>query len=195
MLEPTLDASSPLRRQLLPGERLVWEGQPLQGIRLQPYDAVLIPFSLLWCGFAFFWEASALERLRTPGGDAVFALFGIPFCLVGLYVLAGRFFVDARRRARVFYGVTDRRVIICEPSGTTTLDLRSLPPVHVTEWKHAGTLTFGMPVTRGYDRHEHAHGHLHLHGRSRPPDPPAFEFIADVHRVHQLLEEARRATP
>src|SRR5688572_9125120 len=103
-----------IEKELSAGERLVWSGQPRDGIRLRPVDAFLIPFSLLWCGFALFWEVMALTATSKQAGPIgyVFPLFGIPFVLVGLYLVIGRFMVDARMRARTFYGVTNERIII-----------------------------------------------------------------------------------
>ena len=60
----------------------------------------MIPFSLLWCGFAVFWETMAM-RMPGPffGPGLFFRLWGIPFVFVGLYFVFGRFFADALARS------------------------------------------------------------------------------------------------
>ena len=96
---------NPLDSYLDPGEKLLWSGQPKQGMRLQAGDAFMIPFSLLWGGFAIFWEIAALGIGFSPHGRAattakepnfiayIFPLWGIPFVLMGLYMIFGRFFL------------------------------------------------------------------------------------------------------
>ena len=138
-----VDARQELGRQLGPGERLLWAGRPRQGIFLRSADLLLIPFSLLWGGFAFFWEYSVV----TSNAPFFMSLWGIPFVLIGVYFIVGRFFVDARQRARTFYGLTNERVLIVSGIRRTTvrsLQLRSLSDVALSEWPDGtGTLTFG----------------------------------------------------
>ena len=73
----------------------------------------MIPFSLLWGGFAIFWEVTAISGLE-KGHDASFPIFGLPFVVIGLYFIVGRFLYKAWRKRRTHYAVTDRRVITLE---------------------------------------------------------------------------------
>jgi hypothetical protein len=104
-----------IQRELNSSERLLWTGAPRQGVRLRPSDAFMIPFSLLWGGFAIFWEYTAIRQSMVHGGGtpSIFmALWGIPFVLMGLYLIVGRFFADAFQRARTGYAVTDQRILV-----------------------------------------------------------------------------------
>ena len=41
---------------LLKGERMVWWGQPAQGLLFTSKDWFMVPFSLMFLGFSVFWE-------------------------------------------------------------------------------------------------------------------------------------------
>jgi hypothetical protein len=145
--------ASPLAQALDDGEQLVWSGRPRQGVFLRASDAGAIPFSLMWGGFAIFWEAMALTSVlhpgrRPPGPVAfLFPLWGVPFVLIGLYIMVGRFFVDAWRRRRTWYGVTDRRAVIVAGGRTTSFDMRTIGQVDLQRHRDGtGTITFGIPV-------------------------------------------------
>jgi hypothetical protein len=181
------DAESEIRRLLDPGESLVWSGMPIQGVRLRAGDVVLIPFSLLWGGFAVFWETMVLVS-RAPW---FMALFGMPFVAIGLYLIVGRFFVDAKTRARTFYGITDRRVVVATglfSRRVTSIALADLVGMQVDERTDcSGTISFG-PGTRRPT----------WFSQSSWPgagkfSPPSFDFVERVRDVHALVTKAREA--
>jgi hypothetical protein len=132
--------------RLLPREQVIWSAMPGQGLRFSARDWFLIPFSLLWGGFAVFWEITVFHT-RAPG---FFRLWGVPFVAVGLYLIAGRFLVDAWLRGRTFYAVTDRRILILRvgPFGSlVALDRDRLPDMRLSEAADGrGTIRFGQPA-------------------------------------------------
>jgi hypothetical protein len=89
-----------VRAQLLPGEKIVWEGAPYSGLVFRPIEIFLIPFSLLWGGFAVVWNAGVWKT----DADLSFKLFGLPFLIAGLYVTVGRFVANVNAN---IIGVSD----------------------------------------------------------------------------------------
>lgn len=101
-----------VRRQLtpylLPDEHLLWCGRPDTAKHFNGSDVFLVPFSVLWGGFAVFWMGAAVA----DGAPVPFVLFGLPFVVLGLYLIFGRFVVKARRKRQTAYGLTERRVLV-----------------------------------------------------------------------------------
>ena len=87
------EAMAAIQPELLPGESIVWAGRPNPRIVFHHQDAILIPFSLLWGGFAIFWEAGVmgLGPLGTHSGQpwGFGVIWGIPFVLIGQYLILG----------------------------------------------------------------------------------------------------------
>jgi hypothetical protein len=150
---------------------------------LRAQDAFFIPFSLLWCGFAIFWEAGVV----TSGAPWFFKLWGIPFVLVGLYVVAGRFVVEPKQRARTLYGITSSRVIIISGllrESVQSIQLRGLHDVSLTERPdRSGSIRLGpspfgsffAPTWPGFNQ----------------TGTPSLEGIPEVRVVHGLLLNAQ----
>ena len=134
-----------IRKRLLRNEDVIWWGQPVQGMRLNRRDVFLIPFSLLWGGFAMFWEAKVLTiptRTAFP-----FVLFGVPFVLIGLFLIFGRFLLDSWLRRRTTYALTVRRALIVRtapwPSFKAISLDHSLEATLLEEANGRGTIRFG----------------------------------------------------
>lgn len=181
------DASQTIRAQLEGGEKLIWSGHPRQGIILRGSDIFLIPFSVLWCGFAIFWEASVASSDKAP---PFFLIFGGLFVLIGLYFVFGRFWVDAKQREKTFYGVTDQRVIIVGgilQRRIKSLTLRTLSDVSLSEKSNGvGTITFG-PVSPL----ESLYGGISWPGMSAH-FAPRFDAIEKAKHVYDTIREAQR---
>lgn len=164
-------------------ERQLWFGEPPKGIMLRASDAYMIPFSLLWGGFAVFWEAGVLRS----GAPSTFELFGIPFVLVGFYITIGRFFADAWRRGRTSYALTTERVIIRSGSSIKSLNLRTLTDVTLTERSDGrGTITFGPTPYRA----------AMYAGTPWPgiTQPTMFESIPGAREVYAQIREAQQSS-
>lgn len=175
---------------LLPGETLLWSGQPLQGWVLESSDWFLVPFSLAWGGFAIFWNAA----VWLGGSPLFFKLFGLPFLFVGLFLIAGRFIVDRRNRARTHYAVTDQRLLISEGNGAKirSFPIDALPAFEMSEEGGGqGSIRFGpRPIS--------AQMGMEARGFSGWPgvvSAPEFFRIDNVRQVYELIlktAEARR---
>jgi hypothetical protein len=179
-----IGSSLPVRGYLRPGERLLWEGRPDIWAYSMRGAWYLIPFSLLWGGFAIFWEVGVI----TSGAPIFFWLWGIPFVVIGLYMIFGRLVVARREAGNTMYAITDRRVLIVAGAFRRTflqLDLRDLPASQLEERAGGlGTITLGPTV--GFFRMPPG---WPLGGMY--PQPPAFAAIPNAAGVFETLQEAK----
>lgn len=115
------------REYLTSGERILWKGKPGKGNLLSSSDVFLIPFSIVWGVFAIFWEFQALSW----GAPLFMVLFGVPFVLIGLYLIFGRFIHMAYIRKRSFYVITNEKIIRKCCNKIDMLNLTTTPPIKV----------------------------------------------------------------
>jgi Bacterial PH domain len=177
-----------VQHQLTSDERLLWSGQPRKGLTLRASDALAIPFSLMWGGFAIFWEYS----VATTGTPFFFKLWGVPFVLVGLYMIVGRFFYDAQARAKTYYAVTDSRILIISgifSQQIKSLSLNTLADISLAEGAGGeGTITFGNGQSNGSP-----FGRSRSWPGSQRYSPPCFELIPRAKSVYDLIREAKQS--
>ena len=143
------EVSSKVQSELMAGEALLWAGKPNPGVVFHSDDLYLIPFSLFWGGFTIFWEMGALGYWGHGGKggapSAFMALWGIPFLVIGQYLIWGRFLYDGWLKRRTYYAVTNRRVLIMQngwKQKTSWLHISAIPTVE-REGSTTGTLWFG----------------------------------------------------
>ncbi len=177
-----------IRGAIARGEHALWWGRPRQGVFLRGSDVFTIPFSLLWCGFAIFWEAGVTTSGNAPG---FFALWGIPFVAIGLYMVIGRFFAEALQRSKTYYALTSDRVLIVSGVFSRTiksLSLNTLSDVTLTEGRSGkGSIAFGPQSPFGSV----------FGGTSSWPgtqqQSPRFDSIDDAKAVYEQIRSAQRA--
>lgn len=163
-------------------ETLVWVGQPRQGIRFRREDWFQIPIAFVWLGMALFWEGTVLLQTLLDWTRfahlqpfyLLFALYGMVFVVIGLYISIGRFFWDSYSRAHTTYGITNRRLIMhrggIRPK-TQSLDTTSLRNLQ-------------LEVRRG------GYGTLSIGLSSRKTALPVFEDIPEVQSVYKLIQDS-----
>ena len=124
-----------------------------------------------------------------------FRMWGIPFVAVGLYMVFGRFFADAKQRSKTYYGVTSERVIIVsglrEPEMVAILlDRLNTPQLRVQKIHHH--IELRAPSDQIYQP-----SYLPFTNPSVPPDWIGRECyrlfaLEDARRVCDLILESAR---
>ena len=185
-MRPPADASA-LNAELGSGERLLWWGQPKQGLVFRASEWFMTPFSLMWGGFAIFWEWQVMKS----GAPPFFVLWGIPFVLIGLHLIFGRFFLEAKQRERTFYGVTNERVLIITGllgRKVKSLSLRNLSDLSLSEGADGeGSISFGggSPFASWFSGFGGWPGMEAYMG-------PRFDLIANAKSVYNTIRDAQR---
>lgn len=191
-------AAQKIQSELMSGESIYWVGVPDSRVIIHSDDWTVIPFSLLWTGFFVFWEGQALgfwqDTARRGGTNMFMVLWGIPFLIMGNYIVWGRFLHDAWLKRRTYYGVTNRRLLVLQEGWkrkTSTTFLEEIPQIE-REGASIGTLWFGTKypviVPRGQKSRNMSRFSL--------GDVPVFADIADVDSVHRLIMDLRaKITP
>lgn len=173
--------------EIAPGERIIWQGQPVQGVRLAPQDAFAIPIAAFWLFIVLAIFLLAITGEAENVDPLTYVILPV-FLLIGLHMLAGRFLVDRAARQRTHYYLTNQRALI--ESGLfrpnrRSVSLAAVPEIRVRAGrKGRGTVQFGTPSLFGM----------------MPPSwpgasqflPPAFDDIEDAERVYSLAVSAQR---
>jgi hypothetical protein len=187
--------------ELTSGESLYWAGMPNPKMIFHSDDWYTIPFSLMWGGFTIFWEAAALGywgNTSKGGGHSTFmAIWGIPFVVMGQYMIWGRFLVDAWCKHRTYYAVTNRRVLIVQEAWhrkSKFIYLEAIPSI-AREGTNIGTLWLGpkLPIIGGRGQPHRSPSRFDM-----GDGIPVLADIDDVNSVHRLIidlrEKARKET-
>lgn len=188
------DEQQRLQSELSNGESLVWTGKPNPNIIFHPSDWYMIPFSLLWGGFAIFWEGGVTGFFGFTKGDHVpsfMVLWGIPFVLIGQYFIWGRFFYAAWKKKRILYAITNRRVLVLSLPPQAKIISSFIESISAIDRDiHAngsGTLKFGQIVNQwGRGGNFNSMDGLYLNA-----GVPVFVDIDDAANVYGIVADHR----
>lgn len=180
MDQPSQQAA--LQPYLLPDERILWTGRPDPRRLFTVADLWLVPFSLMWGGFALVWETLVLSS----SAPWFFVLWGVPFVVVGQYFIWGRFLYKRWDRSRTTYAVTNRRIIVLRGHRLQSVSVNPLPQINQSSGRDGeGTLAFGM-TPFGYG----IWANTGMDWFSRHAAPVAFYDIPDVNNVYRVVAGA-----
>ncbi|HWH59476.1 MAG TPA: hypothetical protein VN682_17745 [Terriglobales bacterium] len=183
-----------IQPELTSGESVLWAGQPSRSVTFHSEDLYLIPFSLLWGGFAIFWEAGVAGYWGSPSqqnGPWIFGMiWGVPFVLIGQYMIWGRFLFAAWRKKRTFYAVTSRRVIAVQDGWSRNMAsayIDTLPTImKASVSTNTTTLRFAQAAPMWTGRRSWG-----VWDGMAIGDVPTFVDIDDADYVYRIVSEIR----
>ncbi len=161
-----------ITQRLAAGEKLVWWDRPAAvGVARREFNLATL-YGVFFVGFAIFWMTMAY---RAPGP---FFLFGIPFVLMGLWIVATPLRAYAAASSTVF-ALTDKRALIVKGGTATSYPLEQVAFVEL-EFGADGrgnVLFLNEPASPGFWRSNS--GQMMRKG--------GFIAIADAERVSQEM--------
>ncbi|RBP45795.1 hypothetical protein DES53_102177 [Roseimicrobium gellanilyticum] len=132
------DVAVLVEAELHSSERVVWTGQPIPG-RFAWRGIGDVLFGIPWTAFTIFCMVK---------GDDSSKLFGLPFLLIGVWLLSGPYRMRLKA-ARTAYVVTDKRALILEGDWCRSTAIRSCEPQHLGDIRcvqkpdRSGDIIFG----------------------------------------------------
>jgi hypothetical protein len=187
-------AATKLQSELITNERIYWAGKPNPSVIFHSDDWSAIPFTLVWTGLFVFCEGQALgiwrDSAKPSAPNTFMVLWGIPFLLIGQYMVWGRFFVDAWLKRRTHYAVTNRRVLILQEGWkrkTQFAFLDSIPEIS-REGDEVGTLWLGakLPILGSRGSAKRSMSRFDISDAV-----PTLADIDDVDSVYRLILDLR----
>lgn len=106
-------------------EYVLWSGKPSRIHYFSKQDLITIPFSLFWLGFSLFWEWQVIQSRQS----LFLVLWGMPFVMIGVYLLLIRPFHQASIIRHSYYVITNKQLMIKQGKKISFYTASQLPPV------------------------------------------------------------------
>ena len=110
----TYDLQLEIKPYLGADEAILWCDKPKKLFVFTMSEVFTTLFGIVWLAFSMFWVISAY--FATSGTDdavaRIFTLFGLPFVLIGLYLVIFRHIFSVISRRKTIYALTSKRAVI-----------------------------------------------------------------------------------
>lgn len=183
------DLQRRLQTELMPGERLLYAGQPdwraqwgmyaIMGLFGAGWMSICVPMTFFIWGEALGFPVTAPGKGMPHGLAIFFALFMIPFLLIGFACLAAPF-QGIRNNGRTVHAVTDQRILTLIAGKSGEVQSCKLAAVNFIKRRESrggsGSLSIGYGVEKDSD------------GDARPLTQE-WPGIPDVKRAETLIRE------
>jgi hypothetical protein len=183
-----------IEQEIQEDEQLLWTGSPKRGIMFRWVDVFMIPYSVLvlWGGIQAVSPMLSMEIRRLDLYDVLSLLPNMTPMFYGLYLLVGRYLVDALQRRNITYVVTNQRTIILSRflffRKVETIFLSDYLKVSFKERRSGiGTITFSQ---RRAKRGETAK--LIVFGVPQERTIPTLEAVEQAHEVYDIIIRATK---
>lgn len=183
------------------GENILWQGAPDGGLDFSGFWSMQSVFAAFFAGFSLIWITAAFMMtgaLNDPVGrviNIVFPLFGLPFLAVGLHMLVGRFWTDARRRRNSHYTLTNHAAYIGVKSrGKRSLDRYAIgPDMRLTlDDGDLGTVWFASRVN-AMPRHapQMRRSRSRIGGATQTVESIGFERLPNAREIYAMMRKVQ----
>lgn len=173
---------------LQPGERILWEGAPLRGIRNRARLVVLSLFGVPFLMFGLGGTGVALRHifwLGEVGIGLVTLALGLIFLVLGYALVFGQWAEAAKTHRTTRYALSTRCAYIARKTGKRSLESYPILPQTALEIEHGN----------GFDNlWFHVHSERDSDG-DRTTTRVGFEGIADGAQIYQLMRGLQARGP
>ena len=114
-MDEFLNDGPSIKDYVLADEKLLWTGKPVREIKLLPSEKIVMIFGAFWTVFSAFWITMAYVGATDTENDTmanILPFFGLPFLLVGLYLMIISPIRAKIKHKSLEYALTTKRVMI-----------------------------------------------------------------------------------
>jgi len=176
---------------LISGENILWSGRPGLSILSSKGIIFIILFGIFWLGFSLFWVITAY----LGSGMLLFPLFGLPFVIIGIFLVFGLPVYIRSKKKNTFYAITDKRIIIITSKrgnkDVQTTFIKDIKGINkIVKRNGVGTIVFGNNLALAYiGVNSGMIGYGGNYGPYYGEMCPVFYDIVDAEQVYKIVND------